>query len=76
MKETGRVLWFNAAKGYGFIRSSSQDGSNTDEQDIFVHYSAIQTDGGYRTLEEDQVVEFNIAQGPKGRLALEVVVLS
>ena len=67
-KETGKVLWFNNAKGFGFIRS------NTDETDIFVHHSAIQAEG-YRTLEEDQIVEFEIATGPKGRLAKDVVVL-
>jgi cold shock protein len=67
-KATGKVLWFNNAKGFGFIRS------NADEKDIFVHHSAIQAEG-YRTLEEDQIVEFEIATGPKGLLATEVVVL-
>ncbi|ACZ29144.1 MULTISPECIES: cold-shock protein [Xylanimonas] len=56
---TGTVKWFNAEKGYGFI--APEDGS----QDVFAHYSAIQTNG-YRTLEEGQRVEFDTAQGPKG----------
>ena len=54
----GTVKWFNAEKGYGFI---AVDGSD----DVFVHYSAIQADG-YRTLEENQRVEFDVVQGPKG----------
>ena len=54
----GTVKWFNAEKGYGFI---AVDGG----QDVFVHYSAIQADG-YRTLEENQRVEFEITQGQKG----------
>ena len=55
----GTVKWFNAEKGYGFI---AQDGGGAD---VFVHYSAIESDG-YRSLEENQRVEFEIAQGPKG----------
>jgi CspA family cold shock protein len=55
----GTVKWFNAEKGYGFI---AQDG---DGPDVFVHYSAIQSDG-YRSLDENQRVEFEITQGPKG----------
>jgi len=54
----GTVKWFNAEKGYGFI--SVEDG-----EDVFVHFSAIQTDG-FKTLEEGQAVEFEIAEGPKG----------
>jgi len=54
----GVVKWFNNEKGYGFI---AQDGG----QDVFVHYSAIQTDG-YKTLDENQRVEFEVVQGPKG----------
>lgn len=55
----GTVKWFNAEKGYGFI---AQDGGGSD---VFVHYSAIQSDG-YRSLDEGQSVEFEITQGPKG----------
>ena len=54
----GAVKWFNNEKGYGFI---AVDGG----QDVFVHYSAIQSDG-YRSLDEGQRVEFEVAQGPKG----------
>lgn len=56
---TGTVKWFNADKGYGFI--ASDDGSG----DVFAHYSAI-TSSGFRSLEENQKVEFDIVQGPKG----------
>ncbi|MCF2533846.1 transcription antiterminator/RNA stability regulator CspE [Yinghuangia soli] len=56
---TGTVKWFNADKGYGFI---SQDDGGAD---VFVHFSAIQT-SGYRTLEENQRVEFEVTQGQKG----------
>lgn len=55
----GTVKWFNATKGYGFI---NQDGGD----DIFVHFSAIQTDG-FKTLEEGQVVEFDVVEGNGGR---------
>ncbi|APT91765.1 cold-shock protein [Corynebacterium phocae] len=55
----GTVKWFNAEKGYGFI--TPDDGS----EDVFVHYSEIQ-DKGFRTLEEDQKVEFEIGEGSKG----------
>ena len=55
----GTVKWFNAEKGYGFI---TPDGGGND---VFAHYSAIQT-SGYRSLEENQRVEFEITQGPKG----------
>ncbi len=55
----GTVKWFNAEKGFGFI---SVDGGGAD---VFVHHSAIQT-SGYRTLEENQRVEFEIVQGAKG----------
>ena len=66
-RETGKVKWFNATKGYGFIER--QDG-----QDVFVHYSAIRG-SGYRSLEEGQAVEFDIADGPKGPQAQDVTVL-
>ena len=62
----GTVKWFNASKGYGFIEQESGD-------DVFVHFSALQTDG-YRTLNEGQRVEFSIEQGPKGLQASNVVV--
>jgi CspA family cold shock protein len=54
----GVVKWFNSEKGYGFI---AQDGG----QDVFVHYSAIQSEG-YKSLEENQRVEFEVVQGSKG----------
>ncbi|MDH3674090.1 MAG: cold-shock protein [Anaerolineae bacterium] len=63
----GTVKWFNNSKGYGFIVSEGSD-------DIFVHYSAIDSDG-YRTLNEGQRVEFTIEQGPKGLQASNVTVL-
>ena len=55
----GTVKWFNADKGFGFI---AQDGGG---EDVFVHFSAIQS-GGYKSLDESQKVEFELAQGPKG----------
>jgi CspA family cold shock protein len=61
----GSVKWFNAEKGFGFI---AQDGGGAD---VFVHFSAIQSDG-YRSLEENQRVEFEITQGPKGPQADQV----
>ena len=61
----GTVKWFNAEKGFGFI---AQDGGGPD---IFVHYSAIATDG-YRSLDENQRVEFDIPQGQKGPQAESV----
>ncbi len=64
---TGTVKWFNASKGYGFI---SRDGG----PDVFVHYSAIESDG-FRTLEEGQKVELTIEKGPKGLQAAQVKVL-
>ncbi len=62
---SGTVKWFNAEKGYGFL---SVDGT---ERDVFVHYSAIDMDG-YKSLEEDQRVEFQIVNGPKGPQAESV----
>jgi len=61
----GSVKWFNAEKCYGFI---AQDGGGAD---VFVHYSAIITDG-YKSLEEAQRVEFEVTQGPKGPQAESV----
>ncbi len=56
---TGTVKWFNAEKGFGFI--APDEGG----PDVFAHYSAIAS-SGYRSLEEDQKVEFEVKQGPKG----------
>ena len=61
---TGTVKWFNPGKGFGFI-------SREDGDDLFVHYSAISGDG-FRNLDEGQVVEFSIEQGPKGLQAVDV----
>ncbi len=63
---TGTVKWFNAEKGYGFI---TMEGI---ENDIFVHYSAIQTEG-FRTLSEGQTVEFNVVEGRDGKEQAESV---
>ena len=63
-KERGTVKWFNATKGYGFIRRE-QGG------DVFVHYSAIQSDG-YRSLNQGDAVEFEVQDGPKGLQAANV----
>jgi cold shock protein len=64
VKEKGTVKWFNAAKGYGFIQRAGGD-------DVFVHFSAIQTNG-YRSLDEGAQVEFEVKQGPKGLQAENV----
>jgi cold shock protein len=64
VKEKGIVKWFNAAKGYGFIQRQSGD-------DVFVHFSAIQSNG-YRSLDEGAEVEFEVKQGPKGLQAENV----
>ena len=63
-REIGTVKWFNDAKGYGFISRESGD-------DVFVHFSAIEGEG-FRTLREDQRVEFSVEQGPKGLQAVQV----
>lgn len=67
MKERGTVKWFNAAKGYGFIQRENGE-------DVFVHYSAIRSEG-YRTLEEGSRVEFEVTRGPKGLAATNVTVV-
>lgn len=64
---TGKVKWFNATKGYGFIERAGGP-------DVFVHYSSIQGTG-YRSLEEGQDVEFSITDGPKGPQAQNVTLL-
>ncbi len=64
---TGTVKWFNSEKGYGFIQ---QD----DGPDVFAHFSAIQATG-YRSLEENQRVEFEVVQGPKGPQADQIRVV-
>ena len=63
--EKGTVKWFNNQKGYGFIAAESGI-------DVFVHHSEIQGDG-YKTLDEGQLVEFEIQEGPKGKQAAKVV---
>jgi CspA family cold shock protein len=65
MAERGTVKWFNNAKGFGFI---ARDG----QADVFVHHTAIQADG-FRTLEQGQLVAFEVVEGPKGLQARNVV---
>jgi CspA family cold shock protein len=61
---TGRVKWFNDAKGFGFIEREGGP-------DVFVHYSAIQSDG-FKSLKENDKVEFEVREGPKGLQAANV----
>jgi len=63
-REQGVVKWFNASKGYGFIQRQSGE-------DVFVHFSAIQSQG-YRSLDEGASVEFEVTKGPKGLQAADV----
>jgi len=67
VKEIGTVKWFNASKGYGFIKRQTGE-------DVFVHFSAIQAEG-YKTLNEGQAVEFELRKGPKGLQAENVTSL-
>jgi CspA family cold shock protein len=63
--KTGTVKWFNAEKGYGFISIQGED-------DVFVHFSAINSEG-FKTLDEGQEVQFEVVQGAKGPQAANVV---
>lgn len=63
---SGKVKWFNNAKGYGFVNEEGKT------EDLFAHYSAIQMEG-YKTLKAGQVVNFEIIQGPKGLHAVNIV---
>ena len=63
---TGAVKWFNNAKGFGFITNEHE------EEDVFVHYSQIQSDG-FRTLRQGEVVDYELCRGPKGLHAEQVV---
>jgi cold shock protein len=63
--EKGVVKWFNGSKGFGFI---SREGG----EDVFVHYSAIEGNGGYKSLDEGDEVEFEVTKGPKGLQAESV----
>ncbi len=67
LRSKGRVKWFNEKKGYGFIEQPSGE-------DLFVHHTAIQGQG-FKTLEENQEVEFDIVEGPKGLQAANVIKL-
>ncbi len=62
----GTVKWFNSSKGYGFI--TPEDG-----EDVFVHFSSIESTEGYKSLDEGQAVEFEVTEGPKGLQASNVV---
>ncbi len=65
-REQGTVKWFSSDKGFGFIQRDKGG-------DVFVHYSAIQQTGGYRSLEDNQRVEFTVTEGDRGPQAKEVV---
>ena len=66
MRSTGTVKWFNEAKGFGFITTATGE-------DVFVHFSAVQS-RGFRSLAEGAQVEFDVVQGPKGLQAANVTV--
>lgn len=65
-KQTGTVKWFNDGKGFGFI---TPDGGG---KDLFAHFSEIRNNGGFRTLQENQKVEFEVKEGPKGLQATNI----
>ncbi|MBW7995666.1 MAG: cold-shock protein [Candidatus Glassbacteria bacterium] len=65
---SGKIKWFNESKGFGFIEQE-------DGPDVFVHYSVIQSEG-FKTLYENQEVEFEIVEGPKGLQAANVTVVN
>ncbi|MBF0318214.1 MAG: cold-shock protein [Nitrospirota bacterium] len=67
MSFEGKVKWFNVSKGYGFI-------SKSDGEDVFVHYSAIKT-SGFKTLEEGQMVSFDVEHDKKGLRATNVAII-
>lgn len=67
MRFIGKVKWFNDSKGYGFI-------SREDGPDVFVHHSAVRMEG-FRSLKEDQAVEFEIVEGAKGLQAQDVEII-
>ena len=67
-KQQGTVKWFNGSKGFGFIERESGD-------DVFVHYTAIIDDDGFRNLDEGQRVEFTVVQGQKGLQAQDVIAI-
>lgn len=67
VKERGTVKWFNASKGYGFIQRRSGE-------EIFVHFSAIEMEG-YKTLRDEEEVEFSVENSPKGLQAANVSVI-
>lgn len=67
--ENGKVRWFNNKKGYGFIQKDS------DDKDIFVHFSAITMDG-YKTLKTNDAVKFEVVQGEKGPQAANVTMVN
>ena len=68
-RKQGSVKWFNSTKGFGFIQQEN------GEDDVFVHFQSIVGDG-YKSLDENDKVEFSVTQGPKGLQASEVKVIS